>query len=81
MFSKHQDEKDKSQVIATEIEKCYFFDDAEVPIYLTLVKTIVNRDWTASDIGNRSALVNAARGLSPFAMVDLTEEGVSLIKQ
>ena len=46
-----------------------------------MVNKIVKKDWTMSDIRKRAALVNAARGLSPFAMVDLTEEGVSLIKQ
>ena len=39
------------------------------------------RDWKASDIGNRAALVNAERGLSPFAMVDLTDEDVALMQQ
>ena len=35
----------------------------------------------ASDTGKRAALVNAARVLSPFAMVDLTLEDISLMKQ
>ena len=34
-----------------------------------------------SDIGKRVALVNAARVLSPFVIVDLTEEDVALIQQ
>ena len=46
-FAKHKDEKDKAQVIATAIEKCYIFDDEGVPLYPTLVKKIVNRYWTA----------------------------------
>ena len=73
LFAKHQDRKYRSYVIATAIENCYILDEAEVPIYPTLVKTILNRDWTAPDIGNRADLMNAARGLSPFAVVDLTE--------
>ena len=32
LFAKHQDEKEKSQVIATANKKCDIFDDAEVPI-------------------------------------------------
>ena len=32
LFAKHQDEKDKAQVIATAIEKYYISDDAEVPL-------------------------------------------------
>ena len=62
-FAKHQDEKGKVQVIVTAIKKCYIFDAVEVPIYPTLVKKIVKRDWTASDIGKREVLVNAERGL------------------
>ena len=81
MFAKYQDKKDKAQVIATAIEKLYIFDDAGVPLYPTLVKTIVKIDWAASDIGNRVALVNAARGLSQFPMVYLTEEGVAHMQQ
>ena len=71
-FVKNLHEKDKSKVIATRIEKCYIFDDAELPLYLTLVKTIVKRDWTVSVIGKVGELVNDARGISYFEMVDLT---------
>ena len=81
MFEKRQDEKEKTQVIAIEIEKCYIFDGAEVPLYPTLVKKIVKRDWTESDIRKREALVNAERGLSPFLMGYLIEEDVVLMKQ
>jgi len=35
---------------------------------------ILKQDWTASNVGKRAALANAAKGLSPFAMVDLTED-------
>ena len=72
LFAKHQDEKYKAQVIATVIKKICVFGDTEVPIYPTLVNKIVKRDWKASDIRNRVALVNAARCLSPFAVVYLT---------
>ena len=73
IFAKHQDEKDKAQVIVTYIKKYSIFDDSEVPLYPTLVKTILKHDLTASEIGKMEALVNLERGLSPFAMVDLTE--------
>ena len=57
------------------------FNDAYVLLYPTLVKIIVKRDWTASYIVNRVSLVNATTVLSPFMMVDLTEEDVALIQQ
>ena len=53
--------------------KYNIFDDVEVPLYPTLVKTIVKRYLTASDTGKREALVNAARGLSPLTMLYSTE--------
>ena len=81
LFAKHQDEKDKAQVIATAIVKCHIFDDAEVPLYPTLVKTTVKKDWTASDIRKRATLVNVVMGLSPFTMLDMTEEVVALMQQ
>ena len=81
LFAKHQDEKYKAQVIATVIEKCHIFDDAEVTLYPTLVETILKRYWKASDIGKSSASVNAESGLSSFTTVDFTEEDVSLMQQ
>ena len=63
LFAKPQDKKEKAEVVATVIEKYYIFNDTEVLIYPTLLKTTVKRYWMASDIGNRVALVHAARGL------------------
>ena len=46
-----------------------------------MVNKIVKKDWTMSDIRNRAALVNAARGLSRFLIVDFIEEDVEFMKQ
>ena len=72
LFAKHKDEKAKAHIIATAIEKCYIFDDAEVPLYPTLVKKILKRYLMASYIRKREALLNSARGISPFTMAYLT---------
>ena len=56
-------------------------NDAEVPLHPTLVNKIEKRDWTASDIGKIAALINEARGISTFVMVDLTEEDLALMQQ
>ena len=40
-FAKHQDKEDKSQIISTAIKNCFILDGAEVPLYPTLVKTII----------------------------------------
>ena len=33
LFAKHQYVKDKAQVIATAVKKCYIFDEAEILLY------------------------------------------------
>jgi hypothetical protein len=81
IFEKHLDDVSKAQIVATAIERNWIIEDAEVPLYPGLIKTIMKRDWTASDLGKRAALVNAAKGLSPFAMVDLSDEDVAEMMQ
>ena len=55
-----------------------FFDDADLPLTTTLLKTIRKRAWTGRD-GNvtRPSLINALEGLSPFAMMDMDEDAVA----
>lgn len=81
IFAKNQDEKDKALVVAHAIGKSFIFEDAEVPLYPALLKMILKRDWTGQDVGKRAALAHAAKGLSPFAMVDLTEDDVAYMQQ
>ena len=79
IFARHLDDVARAQVIAEAVEHAWILEDAEVPLYPALIKTIIKRDWTASDLGKRAALVNAAKGLSPFALIDLTDEDVALM--
>jgi len=81
IFAKNQDDKDKSLIIANAIGKSFMFEDAEVPLYPSLLKMILKRDWTGQDVGKRAALAHTAKGLSPFAMVDLTEDDVACMQQ
>jgi len=58
------------------------FQDAEVPLYPSLLlKMILKWDWTGKDVSKWVALARAAKGLSPFAMVDLTEDNVAYMQQ
>ena len=77
IFGKHMDDVTRAQLVAVAVEKGYIIEDAEVALHPELTKTIIKRDWTGSDLGKRAALVNAAKGNSPFACVDLTEEDVA----
>ena len=81
IFGKHMDDIGKAQIIARAAEACHFIDDAEVPMYPGLTKKIMKRYCTASNLGKCLELVNAAKGLSPFAMVDLTEEDIAEMAQ
>ena len=42
-----------------------------------LVKTIITRDWTASALGKRAPLFNVTKGLSPFTLMNLTDNDVA----
>ena len=77
MFGKHMDEVTKAMSIATAVKRNFVINDAQVLLYPALTKITMKRDWT----GSGAALVNAAKGLSPFAMVDLTEEDVTKMTQ
>ena len=80
LFDKHQDDISKNQLIADAIDATWIMEDADVPMYPTLLRMIRQRNWTGGDLGKRPALVNASAGLSPFAMMDLTEEDVAEMK-
>ena len=57
------------------------FEDAEVPLYPVLIKTISKRYWIASDLVKRASLVNAVKDISPFALIDLSEEDIDMMTQ
>ena len=66
IFKKHIDTITKVHLIPTAVERSLIIDNAEVPLYPTLTKTIIVRDYTGyKDLGKRAAWVNAAKGLSP----------------
>ena len=52
-----------------------YFDDADVPLTMQLLKTVVKRSWTGKDGNiNRPSLLHAMDGLTPFSMLDLNED-------
>ena len=68
----------KLTLIRKHIMANTIFEDAEVPLTTELLKMISKRNWLGKD-GNykRPSLVNASEGLSPFLMIDLTEDEVA----
>ena len=79
IHKKHLDDKDKLNIIAETLRTTNNYEDADVPLYPALLKTIKARDWTATDLGQIPAYVNAAKGLSPFAMIDLTLDDIAIM--
>ena len=77
IFVNHVDNIGKAQIIARVVDASHFIDNAEVHMYPGITKTIMKRDWTASDLGKLAALVNAAKVIYSFSVVDLTEEDVA----
>ena len=68
----------KMLVIRKWIMGNVFYDDADVPLTSSLLKMVIKRAWTGKD-GNvtRPSLVHAMEGLSPFLMLDMTEDEVA----
>ena len=67
-------------IVQKHIMSNTYFDEAEVPLTLQLIKMIVKRAWTGKDGNiNRPSLIHAMEGLTPFAMLDLNEDQVAHI--
>ena len=81
IHDKHLDDIGKAHIVASAVERSWIIEDAEVPMYPGLIKTILKRDWIATDHNEGAALVNAAKGFSPFAMIDLSDEDVAEMMQ
>ena len=81
IFEKYLYDVVRLQIFAEEIERCWMFGDAEIPIYPVLIKKIIKWDWTASYSGKQAALVNTAKGISHFSLIDTLEEDIAVMKQ
>ena len=67
-------------LVRKQIMNNTYFNDAEVPLTLQLLKTVVKRAWTRKDGNiNRPSLLHAMDRLTPFAMLDLNEDQVSFL--
>ena len=80
-FKEIQDKKlsdhSKAMIINEAISRNTRFRDADVQCTLELLKMIKNRSWMGGDTMKRPLYGNAMKGLSPFAMLDLTEDEVA----
>jgi hypothetical protein len=65
-------------VIRSHITNNQVYEDSEVPLTSTLLKMASKRNWTGKEGNiNRPSFINATDGLSPFMLLDLTEDEVA----
>ena len=58
------------------------YDDPEVPLLSPLLKMTIKQNWVGKDRNTtRPLLVNSTNGLSPFLVLDLTEDQVTPINE
>ena len=79
IHEKHISDVDKCNIVAKAIRTTFIYEDAEVPLYADLLKMVRTRNWTAQDMGLTASCENAAKGLSPFAMIDFTLEDIAVM--
>ena len=77
---KHTTDQYRQTIIRKWVTNNTFYDDAEVPLTEPLLKMIMKRAWVGKG-GNvsRPSLLHAMEGISPFLMLDLSEDEVASI--
>lgn len=65
-------------IINKHIMENFRYEDAEVPLTYSVLKMVCKRNWTGKEGNvNRPSFVNSTEGLSPFLLLDLTEDEVA----
>ncbi len=80
IFAPNLPKKDKYDIVYDAVKDAGPYDE-EVQLYSELNKCIVDRDWTGGEQSTRPTLENVAKGISPFAMLDITDEEVAIMTQ
>lgn len=77
LFAKNQDRKDKDHIVAELLTGNSRFEDVDIPIYPELKKMILERNWVGGEAGGSPKYAYACYGISPFAMLDLSEDQIA----
>ncbi len=80
IFAPNLPKKDKYDIVYDAVKDAGPYDE-EVQLYSELSKCIVDRDWTEGEQSTCPTLENTAKGISPFAMLNITDEEVAIITQ
>ena len=80
LFRRHQDDKDRDHIVAETLNGTARFEDAEIPVYPELKKMILKRNWVGGEAGGNPKYAYACYGLTPFAMLDLTEDQIATME-
>ncbi len=78
MAEKHVTKSDKDSIIHQVLSKLYY-QDAEVPVTSFLLAVIRERSWTGGEV--MCTMANCMKGLSIFAMKDISDEAVSRMNE
>jgi hypothetical protein len=78
--AKNLTKKDKQDIVRDCLEQVSLFEEVEVMVYGELVKMIIDRKFEGDDMKG-ATLANAAKGISPFAMIDISEEDIAIMDQ
>ena len=70
LFDIYMNDAGKAKTIAEAIERSWMFEIAKVLFY-HVMKKISKQDCTTSDLGKWAALVNAVKGILPFALIHI----------
>ncbi len=72
--------KDKQDTVRECLERVSIFEDVEIMIYGDLVQMILDRKFDGGDMKD-ATYANATKGISPFAMIDVSEEDIAEMNQ
>lgn len=75
---KKSHQKDKKDIVRDCLKQVSLFEEVEVMVYGELVKMSNNRKFEGDDMKG-ATLSNAAKGISPFAMIDISEEDIAIM--
>ena len=77
LFQKNQDKKDKDHLLAELLTGKSCFKDVDLPIYPELKKLALEWNWVGVEAGDTPKYAYACYDISPFAMLDLSEDEIA----
>lgn len=80
LMAKHQTDNDKDMIVANALTKQGRFEDHKITVHPELRATVRKRTWTGNEAGAVPQYPQACYGITPFAMLDLTQDEVAILE-